>query len=753
MKTNFWKSAAAFVVGMAAMVACQKEQMTPVFPQEVITNSDVTTTSESITFTANLDWELSVPQETIAFFWLEDASGNKLNKLSGKAGEVTVKVGITDEPDFDNDITCNVTLKMGEESKVVATYTLLKSVKEFKAFANVITEGNLTWKTEGGFKYDELATTEVTLVYNETYGFVMPFYFEAGFNYDVDCPEWMEVSANATSENPVGKRGNCEVLVSANLEKLTADVTSGDLNIKVRNSDEVVATIKVNLPSLADFVLCSKDAVNIGIDGKYLGELDACELTVQTTAELTFVLAGLDKDGFWTASTHSSYPYEAATLTVGNKTGEGLLKSQTVSVAFTANDGPARTAYLLAMPEEVVTAVEDGFNTFVNNAGPKEELPAEFAKYILTVFSQEGEAVAEGDILSFENAEWAQMEAMNPWYSMIKGEYGDAVQCFTAIAGSSFKIASKAEVWGWSFISAATMMEKEDLFTVDFFNNTLTVSASVETTGLILLQGENGVFAVVYVEYYPSAAPTPSVEISFQMPDYVQGATLAKATSETFISDVFYAGGSMDNTWVLTYTSAQPSMAMINVPCMPKWESAYNNADSSPAYWLTYEQIDETSIYVDMKEAGKTDFFLFEVGSTTYALICTYVAEAQGGGSAALEPTETLEFMTSYADYATLSVLDSSNEICSAIQSVVNTQNIWHVVVNSQDLLFNFTGSIASFAVYTTDFEETTSVGPLPMGPNMFRIPQPTANPVDAIILIKNAAQDVIGVIYYQYSR
>ena len=94
----------------------------------------------------------------------------------------------------------------------------------------------------------------------------------------------------------------------------------------------------------------------------------------------------------------------------------------------------------------------------------------------------------------------------------------------------------------------------------------------------------------------------------------------------------------MDNTWVFTYTSAQPSMAMINVPCMPKWESAYNNADSSPAYWLTYEQVDETSIYVDMKEAGKTDFFLFEVGSTTYALICTYVAEAQGGAS--LDVTE-----------------------------------------------------------------------------------------------------------------
>lgn len=620
MKTYFWKSAAAFVVGMAAMVACQKESILPVFPDEVITNSDVTTTSESITFTANLDWELSVPQETIAFFWLEDEDGNKLNKISGKAGEVTVKVGITDEPDFNNDITCDVTLKMGEESKVVATYTLLKSVKEFKAFANVITEGNLTWKTEGGFKYDEQATTEVTLVYNETYGFVMPFYLEAGFNYDVDCPEWMEVSANATSENPVGKRGNCEVLVSANLEKLTADVTSGDLKIKVRNSDEVVATIKVNLPSLADFVLCSKNAVNIGIDGKYLGELDACELTVQSTADLTFVLAGLDADGFWTANT-SNFPYEAATLTVGERTGNGIIKSQSVSVEFEANDGPARTAYLLAMPAALVTDVENGFNTFVNNAGKNEELPENFKNYVITTFTQEGVAVQEGEVLTFENAEWAVMEAMNPWYSIIKNNVGQSVECFTAYAGSAFKIGSQVEIYGWQFINGATMEEDEQLFTADFFDGKLTLSASVATSGLVLLQGEEEVFAAVYVEYTPSAAP--AVEISFQQPEYVQGATLAKATDETFIPDVYNAGGTKENTWVLTYTTAQPSMAMLNVPCMPKWDSAYGNETASAAYWLTYEPMGETSMYVDMKESGKTDFFLFEVGSTTYALICT----------------------------------------------------------------------------------------------------------------------------------
>ena len=56
MKTNFWKFAAAFVVGLAATVGCQKDSIPPVFPENVITNPDVTTTSETIEFTANLDW-------------------------------------------------------------------------------------------------------------------------------------------------------------------------------------------------------------------------------------------------------------------------------------------------------------------------------------------------------------------------------------------------------------------------------------------------------------------------------------------------------------------------------------------------------------------------------------------------------------------------------------------------------------------------------------------------------------------------
>lgn len=641
MKTNFWKSAAAFVVGMAAMIACQKESILPVFPEKVITNSDVTTTSESITFTANLDWELSVPQETIAFFWLEDASGNKLNKLSGKAGEVTVKIGITDEPDFNNDITCNVTLKMGEESKVVATYTLLKSVKEFKAFANVITDGNLTWNTtEGGFLYEEQPTTEVTLVYNEIYGFVMPFYFESGFNYDVDSPEWMDITTTSLSENAVGKRGVCLVLVSANLEKLTADVTSGALKIKVRNSDEVVSTINVKLPDLSNFVLCDKSAVTIGIDGKYLGELDACDITVQTTSELTFVLAGMENNGWWATSFNEdpSYKYSVATLTVGEASGTGLLKTHTLSVAFTANEIEERKAYLLAMPASEAANLDNWAIGTADQFAPLAEI---YEQYVITTFTQEGKAV-EKEILEIKDAEWERMETTNEMYPWISGLFGE-IPAYIVSASKEFKVSSD-DIWNVKFYNAEGQLD-EDLFVLNTdFMPEWRFSATNETFGLIVFEtwkGEGSFdpeagheltpFAVAFVQYVPSDEPSAG-PFAFVYPEYVTGATLAPyADAEALVGnsgEFAWQGVEAANVYELKYTSAMPQNAAITYSGTPD-QLPWNNWKGNAGYWLEYEFDPEAQqMWIWMSTPGQQDYIVFrENMMMKYILVCTYVAE------------------------------------------------------------------------------------------------------------------------------
>ena len=635
MKTNFWKSAAAFVVGLAAVVACQPASITPVFPDKVITNSDVTTTEETIKFTANLDWEVSVPQETIAFFWLEDADGNQRKWIKGEAGEATVKVGITDEPDFDKDITCEVTLKMGEESRVIATYTLLKSVKEFKAFANVITDGNLTWKPEadgGGLKYDEQATTEVTLVYNGTYGFAMPFRFESGFNYDVDCPAWMEVSTNATSENPVGKRGVCEVIVSADLAKLTTDVTSGELKINVRNTSEVVATITVNLPNFSDFLLSEKSAVAIGLDGKYLDK-DVCTFNVQTGSELAFVLVGKNDRGYWGTSTYGEYD-SIATLET-EAAGTGILNTYAVSVKFEENAGKERKAYLLAMPQESVDVLEAW--TFGDEAGSYDVLPDEYAQYVITTFTQEGVK----ELLTVEGATYDKMPTNHDAYNSLVDAFGE-IPIYVINATGAFTVISE-EISKVKFYNYG-LEPDNTLFAVEVIEGDPVkwkFSATDETYGFIEFQKIEYVsneddpqnptevvttVAVAWVEYIPSSTPVVEGDpFAFVSPEVVSGATLVKF-SESGIelpTDLQYTGISQENIYVLTYSQEEPGMASIIVPSMPDWGLAYGDPDSGAPYWLTYklDEGTEDHIYVMMSEVGKVDFFTFNTNK--YALVCT----------------------------------------------------------------------------------------------------------------------------------
>jgi hypothetical protein len=166
---------------------------------------------------------------------------------------------------------------------------------------------------------------------------------------------------------------------------------------------------------------------------------------------------------------------------------------------------------------------------------------------------------------------------------------------------------------------------QNDLFNFEFFDNTLTLSANVETYGLVLFQGATGVFAAVWVEYIPSTSPAGQA-ISFAYPEMVSGATLTKAEAGMELpADIQYQGIPNENIYVLMYEKEYPSMASITVPCMPDWGAAWGNESASPSYWLTYE-VDESpanTIYVLMSEVGKVDFFTFTQGANKYALVCT----------------------------------------------------------------------------------------------------------------------------------
>ena len=110
-------------------VACKPEpqvNVTPVFPDLVQDNNVAPGSTLTLTFDANADWEVSVPSENLQWFWIKDGSF-KIDKVSGKVtpGEkspVTVQIGVSETEEFDTNRSCDVTLTMGGESRVIAKY-------------------------------------------------------------------------------------------------------------------------------------------------------------------------------------------------------------------------------------------------------------------------------------------------------------------------------------------------------------------------------------------------------------------------------------------------------------------------------------------------------------------------------------------------------------------------------------------------------------------------------------------------------
>lgn len=508
MKRNFWKSAAAFVVGMAAMVACQTEQTLPVFPDEVKESVEASTTVE-LSFEANMDWTLTVPQETIAYFWFEDENGNKLSKLEGSAGTQTVTIGISEEPSFDNDVVCNVTLTMGEQSSVIATYTLPKAQRVFNAFPCKVTNGDLTWKEEGGLDYSNEAVTETTLVYSDVYGIVMPFIFESNFNYEVVAPEWVLVENSG--DETLGNKGACTVRVSVNYANVPEGTTSAALQVKARNTETVVSTITLNLPDLSSYLKWDVlETIEFTGAGKYVGmvmEQDSYTSYITTAKDVKIfavgnvVMYGMEMGPF----AGPDLDWVNISTSAWDET-DGPVQTLTVSISLTENAGAAREAELYAIPASVA-----GENWNVTSSPFTSDWTAvkpEYAQYKVATIKQEaaGPVADMVTLTSTEGAELSVLDSSSDYYSYLSSEYGVSA-IYNIDATTSFSVKTAKAFSNITRLGADGQVNN-DLFTVEItseFDLNITVNSTEETSGIIIFKDEFWVnFAAIVVNYTPA---------------------------------------------------------------------------------------------------------------------------------------------------------------------------------------------------------------------------------------------------------
>lgn len=198
------------------------------------------------TFTPGADWELSVPTETYSWFWLEYA-GRKNYKVSGKASEKPVEIDfvVSDVAELTQSRSCELTLKMGDESKVVARYERPAEGISMNIFPVSIVDNNFEMNQDGtDYKYSDESTTEIELIWSEQHSdFRMPLLVKSNCEWSVSSPDYLVIDI------PESTSGECRMTVTSHsLEETVAEIV-------FLHDGEPVETMTVKVPSSGEISL------------------------------------------------------------------------------------------------------------------------------------------------------------------------------------------------------------------------------------------------------------------------------------------------------------------------------------------------------------------------------------------------------------------------------------------------------------------------------------------------------------------
>lgn len=338
----------AALAASALFFSCDKPEpdgpdgpVDPEIPEVVVTFPEVVKDFEvkpgavlTLKFTPVKDWSVSVPSESLQWFWIADGSF-KVDKLNGKASEkeVTVTIGVSETEEFDTNRSCDVTLSIGDESKVIAQY--MRPAKE-RTLAVYLADG-----TE--------EVDAVTVDWSaEDADFRAMLRVESNYEWTVAYPEWLTVNV------PEKTVGVTDLLITGE----SLEEVNGKLEFKA--GDQTIKEITVTLPSCKGMDIYSAQVeggeFKYADEGGYLWTEDTveeiklewlgsdfrmpvkisskCEWTVElpewlsfelpekTAGEITLTLLGVP----------SKYPLEDSSDKVVFKSGETVINEIKVSI-------------------------------------------------------------------------------------------------------------------------------------------------------------------------------------------------------------------------------------------------------------------------------------------------------------------------------------------------------------------------------------------------------------------------------------
>ncbi|MBR5273743.1 MAG: BACON domain-containing protein [Bacteroidales bacterium] len=260
---NTFRSLSVLMAGLLMIaVACEPEpqvNVTPVFPELVQDNNVAPGSTMTLTFDANADWEVSVSSENLQWFWIKDGSF-KVDKVSGKvaAGDkspVTVQIGVSETEEFDTNRSCDVTLTMGGESRIIAKYMRPAKARAMAVYVAKVEDGAFV-KEGDSYVYETVEASSSELIWSdEDKDFRLPVRVESNCSWTMDLPEWVDANV---PESTVG-------IVEFVLTGASLDDASGKITFK--DGGEALKELSVSIPSCREM---SVYAVQLDENGEFM---------------------------------------------------------------------------------------------------------------------------------------------------------------------------------------------------------------------------------------------------------------------------------------------------------------------------------------------------------------------------------------------------------------------------------------------------------------------------------------------------
>ena len=424
------------VFGIAALafaafgaISCTEKEsepaVEPIFP-EMLTSEVEPGETIYLTFIPNMDWTVSIPEESFKWFKILD---NKFEEqsVSGKASRLMQRVTITTASDKSFSLrSCKVNMTMGGQTKEIASYTIKAENRVVEVYPAAYSENGFSF-SDGAYEYDAKAMTSedaIELVWDENENvFMFPVNVKSNFEWTATWPEWARADINAET-----RIGDVPIVLYGIDSKLPYDAMDGVVTFK--NGDEPFVSFKIKIPGIRDkFEANIGGATSLTFDHAAYYRADAgtfskdpVEGSIYGPKESRVEVLELTENGYVKASEDTWLKVDVSSW--DNVAGAAVLQSRNISVSVARYaENKERKALILLLP---ATAPTDLAKLFAE--GGMSEIKTEYAQYAVPVTQlarpteyftfESSEADREFAGLTFARAESALLPQKNFTYAV-----------------------------------------------------------------------------------------------------------------------------------------------------------------------------------------------------------------------------------------------------------------------------------------------------------------------------------------------